>query len=741
MSEQLAAAVRRLRKRAGLTQEALAERSGISVSTIRGIETGKRGNPQLASVRMLARALDLSQAEQEELVAAASGTTAAPVAELPTPRQLPAAPRGFTGRARELARLTAAASEAPVVVSAFGGTGKTALVLWWGHQHTDLFPDGQLYVNLRGFGPKAEPMPPAEAQRAFLTALGVDHASVPASEDERSALYRSVLAGRKMLVVLDNAADTEQVVPLLPSGTTCSVIVTSRRPLTGLVASHGAVPVRLDVLRDGEARALLAHRVGEARLAQEPVAVTEIVEHCAGLPLALVVVAARASVSPTAPLARIAEELRDDASRLDALDTDAAETSPRAVLSWSYRALSPDAIRLAGLLSLAPGSDISAAAVSSLSPVPPRRALAELETASLLTRSADDRYRMHDLVRLHGAEWAEHTIPAPERAEMLRRLVDFYLHTALPGDTALAPHIPSIELPPPAPGCHPLALDDALAWFDAEHHCLLDAQRRAAQEGWHDRVWQLAWVLKTYHYVRNRMDAQRETWLLALAATRALGDSELIARSSRILGDACARLHLPEAFEHLHAALAIVEKGDDLNEKAHTHRSLAVASDEVGDHARALHHASEALALYRASGYETREAEALNAVGYHMAQLGRYDEARPFCERALARNRELDNPIAEASTLDDLGLIAQGTGALSSAVEYYGKAHDTWRRLGYDHLAAGSLRCLGTAHLELGDRTSARQAWSQALELLPPGKKAEAVQGLITELGSSASSA
>ncbi|WP_086829132.1 tetratricopeptide repeat protein [Allokutzneria sp. NRRL B-24872] len=735
MSEQLAAAVRRLRKRAGLTQEALAERSGISVSTIRGIETGKRGNPQLASVRMLARALDLTQAEQEELVAAASGTTAAP--ELPVPRQLPAAPRGFTGRARELARLTAAVGEAPVVVSAFGGTGKTALVLWWGHQHIDLFPDGQLYVNLRGFGPSAEPMPPAEALRAFLTALGVDHASVPAGDGERAALYRSAVAGRKMLVVLDNAADTEQVVPLLPGGTTCSVIITSRRPLTGVVASHGAMPVRLDVLRDGEARALLAHRVGESRVTREPDAVGELVERCAGLPLALVVVAARASVSPDAPLARIAEELRDDAHRLDALDTDAAETSPRAVLSWSYRALSSDAITLAGLLSLAPGNDISAAAVDSLSPVPPRRALAELEAASLLTRSPDDRYRMHDLVRLHAAESAEHTVPAPERAEALRRLVDFYLHTALPGDTALAPHIPPIDLPPPVPGCHPLVLDDALAWFDAEHHCLLEAQRLALSQGWNDLVWQLAWALKTYHYVRYRMDAQRETWQRALTATRALGVPELIARASRILGDACARLRLPEAFEHLQAALALVEQGDDLNEKAHTHRSLTVVSDEFGDHERALHHASEALALYKASGYEAREAEALNAVGYHMARLGRYDEALPICQRALARTRELDNPIAEASTLDDLGLITQSIGALSSALDHYDQAHRTWRRLGYNQFAADSLRHLGKVHLELGDRTSARQAWEEALELLPSGKSAQTVRELIANLGSS----
>ncbi|NUT46126.1 MAG: helix-turn-helix domain-containing protein [Saccharothrix sp.] len=476
MADQFASTLRRLRVQAALTQEVLADRSGVSVSTIRGFETGRRRNPQLGTVKQLADALGLPPQDRDDLMSAAAGVASA---QTPLPRQLPAAPSGFTGRSQELALLDTASRRAPVVVSALGGTGKTALVLRWAHQHADRFPDGQLYVNLRGFGPGANPMRPAEAQRGFLAALGIDSDSVPADDQERSALYRTATADKRLLVVLDNAADSDQVAPLLPGGSTCGVLVTSRRALTGLVAVHGAVSVPLDVLPDDEARALLATRLGETRMAAEPDAVTAMIEHCAGLPLALVIIAARACVRPDLPLAQIAGELRDEAARLDALDTDEAGVSLRSVLSWSYQALSPEASTLAGLLALAPGGDISAAAVESLSPVPPRRPLAELEAASLVSRSADNRYRMHDLVRLHAGERAETDVPAQSREDALLRLVDFYLHTALPAETSLSPHIPPIELAPPAPGCRPLPEVDALTWFGAEHHCLLAAQRAA----------------------------------------------------------------------------------------------------------------------------------------------------------------------------------------------------------------------------------------------------------------------
>ncbi|WP_086663276.1 tetratricopeptide repeat protein [Lentzea kentuckyensis] len=690
MADQFAALVRYHRKRAGLTQESLAARSGVSVSTIRGVETGRRTNPQLASVRRLAQALCLQPGEEEELLVAAGGK---PSADRPVPRQLPTAPIGFIGRVPELALLDAASRQAPVVVWALGGTGKTALVLQWAHEQAGRFPDGQLHVNLRGFGPGANPMRPADAQHAFLSALGVDSDSIPSGDEERTALYRSVTADRRLLLVLDNAAESDQLVPLLPGGSSCAVVVTSRRALTGLVATHGAVSVPLGVLPDAEARALLATRLGETRVAAEPDAVTAVVEHCAGLPLALAIIAARACVRPDMPLAWIADELRDQAARLDALDTDEAGVSLRSALSWSYQALSPEAAELAGLLALAP--DLSASAVKSLSPVPPRRQLAELETASLVSRSADGRYRMHDLVRLYAREQALGLIPEQTRVDALRRLADFYLHTALPMATSLAPHIPPIELAPPASGCRPLTGADPLTWFDAEHAGLLDIQRAAERHGWHTHVWQLAWVLNTYHYRADRMDDQRETWQRGLAAAHHLGDPLLLGRAHRLLGDACARLRLPEAFDHLQASLAIVDQGDDLNERAHTHRSITVAWAELGDHERALEHATKALELFRASGFTAREAEALNAVGWHTANLGRFAEALPLCRRALEMCRSLRHQsAAEASTLEDLAFIYQHTDRPAEAAEHYRASAAVWAGLGDRHHEAEALRLL-----------------------------------------------
>jgi transcriptional regulator with XRE-family HTH domain/tetratricopeptide (TPR) repeat protein len=729
VADQFAALVRRHRTHAGLTQKSLAARSGVSVSTIRGLETGRRTNPQLASVRRIARALGLRPGDEEDLLAAAGGRPP----DRPVPRQLPAAPIGFTGRARELALLDEASRRAPVVVSALGGTGKTALVLRWAHEQAGRFPDGQLYVDLRGFGPDANPARPSDVQHAFLCALDVDRESVPADDEERSALYRSVTADRRLLLVLDNAAGSDQLVPLLPGGTSCAVVVTSRRALTGLVAAHGAEAVPLGVLSDADAR------LGENRVAAEPDAVTAVIEHCAGLPLALAIIAARACVRPDLPLGSTADELRDQAARLDALDTGEARVSLRSVLSWSYQALSSGAVVLAGLLALAPGPDISAAAVESLSPVPPRRHLAELETASLVSRSADGRYRMHDLVRLHSREQGLELVPEQTRGDAERRLADFYLHTALPLATSLAPHIPPIDLAPPAPGCRPLTGTDALSWFDAEHTCLLDAQRTAQRHGWHTRVWQLAWVLNIYHYRADRMDSQRETWQRGLAAARALGDPFLLGRAHRLLGDACARLHLPEAFDHLRAALSFVERGDDLDERAHTHRCITVAWAEFGDHERALEHAKKALELFRASGCTAREAEALNAVGWHTAKLGRFAEALPLCQRALRMCRGLRHQsAAEASTLEDLAFIHQHTGQPVVAAEHYRASAAVWGRLGDRHHEAESLRMLGEMRRALGETDEARAAWRRAAELLRTthrtAKVAE-VEDLIAGLG------
>jgi DNA-binding SARP family transcriptional activator len=358
-----------------------------------------------------------------------------PAAGVPT--QLPPARNGFAGRVPELASLDALAARrsAAVVVCAVVGTagvGKTALALHWAHRSAPDFPDGQLYVDLRGFDPHRAPLDPADVVRGFLDALEVPVDQIPAGLDAQTGLYRSLLAARQMLVVLDNARDIEQVRPLLPGAPGSLAIVTSRDQLVSLVAAVGARPLVLDLFRAAEARDLLTRRLGEARVAAEPGAVEQIIARCAGLPLALAIAAARAATRPGFPLALLAEELREAGGTLDALDGGDPFTDVRAVLSWSYRRLSPDAARLFRLLGPNPGRDMSAAAAASLAGVRPgevRPLLAELTRAHLLTEASPRRYAFHDLLRAYAIEQAHRSESDDDRRAAVGRLLDHYVHT------------------------------------------------------------------------------------------------------------------------------------------------------------------------------------------------------------------------------------------------------------------------------------------------------------------------
>jgi len=362
---------------------------------------------------------------------------------IPIPRQLPAAPCRFVGRADELDILTSALNDHPddehgttMVISAIGGTGgigKSALALHWAHLNACRFPDGQLYMDLRGFDISDQPTRLSSATCSFLAALGIDPAQIPVDLDSQTALYRSLLTDKRMLIVLDNARDAAQVVPLLPGSATCTVLVTSRRHLGCLAATHGARLLDLDVLSESEARELLAQHLGRTRVSAEPAAVRELLTVCAGLPLALRIVAARVARHPHFSLAAIAEELRDAPSRLDALDAGNLRTNIRTVLSWSHHALGSVEATVFRLLGLDPGADIDLAAVICLTDLPcrqVRKVLGELETMSLVQQYQPGRYRMHDLVRLYAAEQAERDLSPHIQSAALRRLTDYYLRTA-----------------------------------------------------------------------------------------------------------------------------------------------------------------------------------------------------------------------------------------------------------------------------------------------------------------------
>ena len=627
----------------------------------------------------------------------------APSTAQAVPRQLPAPQRWFTGREKEIADLAEPSST--VVITAIGGAGgigKTALALHWAHQHLDDFPDGQLYVNLRGFDPAGDPVTPQHALRGFLEALGVD--DPPADLDAQAALYRSLVADKRVLVVLDNARDTAQVTPLLPGGAHCTVLITSRLQLLGLLTAHGARSVVLDVLDEHEARAFLVSRLGAERVEAEPDVTGELLELCGGLPLALSIIAARAVTQPDLPLSALTEELKDQ--RLDALDDLSADL--RTVFACSLRVLTPGATELFGLVGLTSAPDLSLKAITALTGRPDtRRLLRELEAAHLVQQHRVGRYRMHDLVRLYAAEVA----PAHADAN-LQAFIGYFAATAHNGDKLIEPHRPPI----PAPAGDPAPLPDvtaAMDWFDAEYESLLVAQRLAAEHRRHDVAWHLAWALTNYHLRRGHAVEDIAVWRVALDAADALQDRFKQVSAHKFLGMALTDVgRYDDGDHHLRQALELVE--DDYG-KAAAHRAMAWAMERRGDVAGALEHARAQLELFRVLGIPVRIAEALNDVGYRMAKLGDYAGAEAHCREALALNEELGHVEGEAATSDSLGYIAHHHGRDADAVEHYRHALKLYRQLDNSYEEASVLRHFGDVLAAVGRHDEARDARQRAL--------------------------
>jgi tetratricopeptide (TPR) repeat protein/transcriptional regulator with XRE-family HTH domain len=706
--------LREWRERALLTQESLAERTGLGVRTVRRLEAGSIARPHGRSLRLLADALGLSEAERAELVAAGTTDEAARVA-----RQLPHDVAGFTGRTEQLRQLDGAGT---VVVTGTAGVGKTALAVHWAHRAAAAFPDGQLFVDLRGFGPSGTPMSAAEAVRGFLDALGVPPRQRPTDPQAQAALYRSLLAGRRMLVVLDNARDVEQVRPLLPGEPGCVALVTSRDRLTGLVATSGARPVVLDLMTADEARELMAVRLGRERTGAEPEATDEIVRQCARLPLALAIAAARAATGGDVALAALADQLRDQRGRLDVLDTADPATDVRAVFSWSYAGLGAPAARLFRLLGLHPGPDIGGAAAASLAgstPAVVAGPLGELVRGHLLVERSVGRYALHDLLRGYAAELAAGTDPEPERTGAVRRMLDHYLHTAHAADRLLDPHQDVVALDEPAPGVTPERVTDAPAWFTAEHSVLLAAVEAAAAGGFDTHVWRLASTLTIFLERRGHWHDQVTTGRTALRATVRLGDAPAQAGMHRRLAAAHTMLGgFDDAYTHLDAALGLCAASDDHAGQAHCHHGMAYVWERRGRPADALRHALRANALFRAAGHRDGEAHSRNAIGWYHALLGEYRPALQACQQALALHQELGNRYGQAGAWDSLGYVWHRLGEHDQASTYYRHALRLYRELGERFNEADVLTHVGDVRAAAGDAVTARAAWSSALEIL-----------------------
>lgn len=413
--------LRACRRSSGLSQQELAERSGLSIRAISKLECGRTRWPYPDSVDRLADALGLRDAARAEFIAAAErrlGPGTEPVrpraGHVCVPRHLPALIPAFVGRVSELKALSCMLDEpgeATLVTAITGtaGAGKTALAVHWAHQVAGEFPDGQLFVNLRGFGPAGAPLTPADVAQVFLDALRVPADRLPETVEAQLGLYRSLLAGKRMLIVLDNARNAAQVRPLLPGSPTCRVVVTSRDQLPGLTAIEAARPLTVNALTSAEAGQLLARRLGSVRLAADRQATDQIIGSCAGLPLALCIVAARAELRPDLPLARIATDLAEQRS-LDAF-TDMADPAAdiRAAFTWSYRQLDDAAARTFRLAGLHPGTDLEPCSVAALTGVTPElagRTLDALARASLIQAAGQERYSMNSLVRAYAREQA-----------------------------------------------------------------------------------------------------------------------------------------------------------------------------------------------------------------------------------------------------------------------------------------------------------------------------------------------
>jgi DNA-binding SARP family transcriptional activator/tetratricopeptide (TPR) repeat protein len=683
--------------------------------------------------------------------AAGTGPRASAEPVLPLPAQLPLDAQGFSGRHDELRTLhemlpTARAAETvPVaVISGTAGVGKTALAIRFGHQVAKHFPDGQLYINLRGRDPGRPPMEPIEALGVLLVSFGMPPHRLTSSAEERAALFRSLVDGKRVLAVLDNASNAAQVRPLLPGSPDCLVVVTSRNQMAGLVAAEGATLVSLDVLGDDEAREMLARRLGRERVAAEPQAADEIIAACAGLPLALSIAVGRATAGRAKrPLAQLAAELRDARNRLDALEEGDAATDVRAVLSWSYDQLSPAAARMFRLLGLHPGPDVSLSAAASLAGISRAEAgtaLRELTRTHMAAEHLPGRFTFHDLLRVYATDQAERHDPEPERSAAVQRMLDHYLHTAMAASQRFSPFRSPLRLATPQPGVLPAEMtdkDQAMAWFDAEAPVLLTLIEYASANGFDTHAWEIPWTLGPFFHRRGRWRSYAASQRTALAAAQRLDDRLALAHAHHLLGHAQLQMSDYESAEpNFRRALDLFRELQDRANEAVVLNGLGGMLEKQERYPEALAVALDALRMLKAAGHWWTQATLENGVGWLYAHLGQYDDALSHCQRALSLHRESGHRGGAADTLDSLGFVYLHLGDLEQAQAHYLQAIDAYREIGAPFGEGNSLAGLGDVLLRAGDPNAARTLYLQAAAILDalPHPLADVIRGKLDDL-------
>jgi tetratricopeptide (TPR) repeat protein len=660
------------------------------------------------------------------------------------PRQLPVDVFGFTGRTEELARLDGLLGleeespprPSPTVITAMAGTagvGKTALAVRWAHRAAGRFPDGQLYADLRGYDPE-RPLSPAQALARFLRSLGVDGADIPADDDERAALYRSLLADRRVLVVLDNASDADQVRPLLPGSASCFVLVTSRDALAGLVAREGARRIALDRLSPAESATLLRTLIG-ARVDAEPESAAELAEQCTHLPLALRVAAELATARPEAPLAELVADLGDERRRLDALDAGGdPRTAVRAVFSWSLGRLPAPAAHAFALLGLNPGADADAytlAALADRSAAEARALIDELARAHLIEPAAPGRFAMHDLLRAYAAERAAACCGGPdERKAALTRLFDHYLHAAGAAMDTLFPHERGSRPPvaPPRTPAPPLAeAETAGRWLDAQRPNLVAVALHAARHGWAGHCVALSGTLwRAFEVSGHYQDALAVHTAAANAALDELDDKKDAGPvPDKVYGRADVLANLGSAYwwtgEHRRArecfeqSLAEHPPGGDPQVRARALARLALVHERLGDYAAALSCLGGALEIYRHTGNRHGEGAQLVNLGALQRRLGRLTEAAGHQREAARIFAELGDRRLEGYALGNLATVDAALGRHADALAHLERALANCRAAGDRGGEGSAIGTIGLVHRLAGDFPRALDHLDQAL--------------------------
>jgi tetratricopeptide (TPR) repeat protein/DNA-binding SARP family transcriptional activator len=721
MAEPLVAVLMRALSAAGRPADAL--ELYASIRELLATELGAEPTPALQAVHMAILQGDLS------VPSVAVGDRIRSV-----PAQLPADVSNFTGRDAELTQLDSLMAgmdavesqnddgrpaSTEVVISAVAGTagvGKTALALRWAHRSRGRFPDGQLYLDLRGYDPD-RPMSAADALARLLDGLGVPTRLIPRSVDDRAARYRTEAAGKRMLVLLDNAAGVEQVRPLLPGIGPSAVLVTSRASLSGLVAVHGAHRIDLDLLTLTDAITLLRRLIGP-RVDAEPAAAGALAEQCARLPLALRVAAELAVSRPATPLSDLVTELADRQSRLDRLDSgDDPRAAVTTVFSWSLQDLPAEATRTFALLGMCPGTDLDAYAAATLtttSSAEARRTLDLLARANLVAPTRPGRYGMHDLLRAYAAQLA-----TEEDARLaLTRLFDYYLAACAaamdylhPAETHTRPKVPPSATPKLRDA------DGARTWLDTERPMLVAIAAHTATHGWQAHTIQLSALLFRYldggHYsdaIAIHSDARRAALDTGddVAEARALTN---LAAAQRMMGS------YEEAAEYLRRAIGLLEGAPDPAGLARALLNLGNVRGSMGRYTAAVEHFQRAIPFYRLARDEPGEASAVVNLATVEGRLGHYRSAVEHFRQSLAIYRRHGARPGVARALNNVATVERRLGEHSMAIDHIHQALILYRQLGHRSGEAQALDNLGSAYLSLGEFERAAQYHRQALTL------------------------